>query len=213
MHKPVFAQISSILCLLVFATTTHAQIDEHKFEVGAVFTSITLTDFKQRVSPGFASGDSTVKGIGGRLAYNINNNFAIDGEGNFFPETKFGNDEFGQKMQGFVGVKAGIRKKWAGVFAKARPGVMWFGEFPSIGSCRSTSFGRSCGVAHDKYLALDFGGVVEFYPAQRAIIRVDVGDTIIRYRDRNPSAFSDAFDLKGGWESNFQISVGFGWRF
>lgn len=213
MHKSVFAQISSILCLMVFATTTHAQIDEHKFEIGAVFTAITLTDFKQRVSPGFATGDSTVKGLGGRLAYNVNNTFAIDGEVNFFPETKFGNEEFGQKVQGFVGVKAGVRNQWAGVFVKARPGVMWFGEFPSLGSCTSTSFGRRCGVAHDKNFALDFGGVVEFYPARRAIIRVDMGDTLIRFRDRNVGVFSNPVVLNGGFKNNFQISAGFGWRF
>lgn len=202
-----------VCCLLFLATTASAQIDDHKFEVGALFTSITLTDFRQRVAPGFDTGDSTMRGIGGRLAYNFNDNFAVDGEASFFPETAFSNEESGQKLQGFVGIKAGVRNRWAGVFAKARPGVMWFGEFPSRGRCSQTSFGQTCGVAHDKDFALDLGGVVEFYPAKRLIIRGDVGDTLVRYQDRIAGTLSGPIVVSGGFKSNFQVSIGVGWRF
>lgn len=213
MLKHTFTFIALLFCLLTFTTSTHAQIEDHKFEVGAVFTSITLTDFRERVLPGFATGDSTVKGIGGRLAYNFNDNFAIDGEASFFPEAHFGNDEIGQKMQGFVGVKAGVRNRWAGVFAKARPGVMWFGEFPSRGSCTPTDFGSVCGVTHDKNFALDLGGVVEFYPAKRVIIRGDIGNTLVRYQDRRFGTFGNPIVVEGGFKNNLQVSIGVGWRF
>jgi hypothetical protein len=203
----------SVIFIFVLSGVANAQIDEHKFEVGAVFTSITLSDFKSRAAPGFSTGDSTVKGLGGRLAYNLTENIAIDGEASFFPRTHFGNEEFGQKTQGFIGVKAGVRNKWGGVFAKARPGVMWFGEFASRGSCSGTSFGSVCGVAHEKNFAMDLGGVVEFYPAERAIIRVDVGDTIIRYPDRTIGTIGTPLVLNGGVKNNFQVSIGFGWRF
>lgn len=207
----MFKFIFALLSFFVLTIPTNAQITDQKFEVGGFFTSITLTDFKDRVSPGFATGDSTVNGIGGRLTYNFNENFAIDGEGSFFPSAHF-NEEVGQKTQAFVGVKAGVRNKWVGAFAKARPGVMWFGEFTSRGDCSPTSFGSVCGVDHEKDLALDLGGVVEFYPAERAIIRIDVGNTLLRYQDRTLGAFNPIV-LEGGFKSNFQVSLGFAWRF
>jgi hypothetical protein len=213
MLKHRSALIAVAVCLFAFGSTTQAQVDEHRFEVGGVFTSITLTDFRERVVPGFDSGDSTVNGIGGRFAYNLNENLAIDAEASFFPESVFGNEESGQKLQGVVGVKAGVRNRWAGVFAKARPGVMWFGEFPSRGSCTTTSFGSTCGVAHDKNFAMDLGGVIEFYPAKRAIIRADIGDTIIHYQDRTGGTFSNPILVSGAFKNNFQVSIGFGWRF
>lgn len=212
--------LRSALMLLISAITvvaisgkTKAQLDEDRFEVGGLFTSITLSDFKARTLPTINTGDTTVKGLGGRLAYNLTDNFAIDGEGSFFPEAHFGNDEFGQKLQGFVGLKAGVRNKRLGIFAKARPGVMWFGDFSSRGTCTGTTFGSSCTVSHEKDFAMDVGGVVEFYPAKRAIIRVDVGDTIIRYPQRTFGIFNSPSVLRAETKNNLQISLGVGWRF
>lgn len=210
------AMISLAAAAFFFSLTTpkvNAQLDEHRFEVGGVFTAITLTDFKARTLPTITTGDSTVRGVGGRLAYNLSDNFAIDAEGNFFPETHFGNDEFGQKLQGFIGLKAGVRNKRVGVFAKARPGVMWFGDFSSSGTCTGFTFGSSCTVSHEKDFALDVGGVVEFYPTKRAIIRADVGDTIVHYPQRTFGIFNNPTVLAQQTKNNLQISIGFGWRF
>ena len=207
-------RISLVLgTLLIMTGTTNAQVIDKKFEVGGVFTSITLSDFSAFTSPQSPIQDETVRGLGGRFAYNINEHFAIDAEGSFFPEAHFWNEGRGQKMQGFVGVKAGVRKQKVGVFAKARPGVMWFGEFPSRGSCSTTSFGSVCGVAHEKDFAMDLGGVLEFYPAERVIIRMDVGDTLIRYPDRNVVRGNVVTFFPAETKSNFQFSIGFGWRF
>ena len=212
MQREVFVLLTILVCLAA-TQDANAQVDEHKMEVGAVFTSITLTDFKDRTLPTFATGDSTVKGLGARFAYNLNQNFAIDAEGTFFPEAHFGSDEIGQKTQGFVGLKAGVRNKWVGVFAKARPGVMWFGEFPSRGSCVGTSFGTSCGVSHEKNFAMDLGAVVEFYPADRVIIRADISDTIIRYQEHVRGTLTTPVLIPAATKNNFQISLGVGWRF
>jgi Outer membrane protein beta-barrel domain len=208
--------VCGLLCafsLVVIYSEAQAQIDEYKMEVGALFTSVNLSDFKDRTSPTFESGDSTIKGVGARFAYNFNQNFAIDAEGTFFPSNHFGNDEIGQKMQGFVGLKAGVRNKWAGVFAKARPGVMWFGEFPSRGSCSGTTFGRVCGVSHEKDFAMDVGAIFEFYPSERLIVRADVGDTIIRYSEQVRGTLTIPVLVGAETKNNFQISLGVGWRF
>ena len=213
MLRTIARSFVAVFCLCFGSMVVHAQVSERKFEVGAVFTSITLDNFKARTSPGVATGDSTVKGLGGRLAYNFTDNIAVDAEGSFFPEAHFGNEEFGQKTQGFIGLKAGVRNKRAGAFAKARPGVMWFGEFPSQGTCTGTTFGSSCTVSHEKDFALDLGGIVEFYPAERVIIRADVGDTIIRFPRRTFGFFNNPSFIPAETKHNFQLSVGFGWRF
>src|SRR5258705_3253206 len=213
MLRTIARSFVAVFCLCLGSMVVHAQVSERKFEVGAVLTSITLDNFKARTSPGVAAGDSTVKGLGGRFAYNFTDNIAVDAEGSFFPETHFGNEEFGQKTQGFIGVKAGVRNNRVGAFAKARPGVMWFGEFPSRGTCTQTTLGSSCSVSHEKDFALDLGGVFEFYPAERMIIRADVGDTIIRFPERSFGLFNNPSSIPAETKHNFQVSIGFGWRF
>lgn len=214
MQRRILVGLMSLICLATTRGVVNAQIDERKMEVGAVFTSITLVNFKDRtLPPTVARGNATVRGLGARFAYNLNDHIAIDAEGSFFPESHFGNDELGQKMQGFVGIKAGGRTKWFGAFAKARPGVMWFGEFPSPGGCTGTSFGTSCGVTHEKDFAMDIGAVLEFYPTKRVIVRADVGDTIISYQDRLRGTLTTPVVLNAEVKNNFQISLGVGWRF
>ncbi len=214
MLKSIVRWCLVVFCFCAGSVVVNAQLSERKFEVGVVFTSITLDNFKARALPGIATGDSTIRGLGGRFAYNFTDNIAVDAEGSFFPETHFGNEEFGQKTQGFIGMKAGVRKKRIVAFAKARPGVMWFGEFPSRGTCTRTTFGSSCSVSHEKDFALDLGGIFEFYPAERVIIRADVGDTIIRFPQRSFGLFNNNSSfIPAETKHNFQVSVGFGWRF
>jgi hypothetical protein len=213
MRERIVAGLLIGVCLLVVSKTASAQVEEKPFEVGAVLTNITLTDFQRRLFPDTGVGNNVVSGLGGRLTYNFDKHFSIDAEGNFFPETHLMNEEFGQKLQGFIGIKAGVRNKRVGVFAKARPGVMWFGDFSSRGTCTGTNFGSSCTVSHEKDFAMDLGAVVEFYPADRAIIRADIGDTIIRYPMRTFGQFNNPSVLNAETKNNLQVSIGFGWRF
>jgi outer membrane protein with beta-barrel domain len=212
MHKFLMGLTAAVCFVVAGANPAIAQEEDHPFEVGGVYTIIQLTDFQSRIIPN-GVGDNTLSGLGGRFAYNINKHLSIDAEASFFPETHLLNEEFGQKMQGFVGLKAGIRKHRVGVFAKARPGVMWFGEFPSRGNCSATNFGSVCGVAHETDFAMDVGGVFEFYPVERLILRADLGDTIIKYPERVVTNFPTQVRVNGGWKNNLQLSFGMGWRF
>lgn len=175
-------------------------VDTHRAEVGVIYTGVNLEGFGE-----------TVNGLGGRFGYNFNRNLALDAEFSFFPETRLGNQQFGQKTQAFAGVRAGARTRYVGLFAKARPGVMFIGEVTSGFNCNGTSFGRTCRPSHNN-LALDAGGVLELYPSPRAIIRLDAGDTIVRIRNATagviggPAVTSDI-------THNFQFSLGFGYRF
>ena len=201
-----------VVCLVMLNVNANGQKPNRKFEVGGLVTVISLNDFPSRIFPG-SPGDSGVGGFGGRFSYNINDNFALDTEGSFFPKRQFDSEELGQKVQGFAGIKAGIRKKSFGVFAKARPGVMWFGDLPSIGDCDITSLTSICRISHDKNFALDLGGVIEFYPSDRLIIRGDIGDTLIRYQSRVVGPFTAPVVLSAATKNNLQLSFGVGWRF
>jgi len=60
---------------------------------------------------------------------------------------------------------------------------------------------------------MDLGGLVEFYPSERAIIRSNLGDTIIRFPQRMFGPFNNTSAIRAETKHNFQVSVGFGWRF
>ncbi|HEV3470222.1 MAG TPA: hypothetical protein VG148_12930 [Pyrinomonadaceae bacterium] len=191
-----------IALLLVTPAAARAQTDEYKYEVGAVFTAVGAEDL-----------EGASKGLGARFAYNLNEHFAVDAETAFFPSRHLGNSQTGQDAQGFVGVKAGARSKYVGLFAKARPGVMFIGESLAGFDCdRGGGFFRTCRPERS-HLALDAGVVTEFYPSSRTIVRLDLGDTIVRFRRAGRNVFDGTQVSSTDITHNFQASIGFGYRF
>jgi Outer membrane protein beta-barrel domain len=190
-----------VALLLAAPAAARAQTDEHKFEVGAVFTAV-----------GAESLDGAAKGLGARFAYNLNEHFAVDAETAFFPSDEFGNNLVGQNAQGFVGLKAGARSKYVGLFAKARPGVMFVGNSAAGFDCDRGAGFNVC-RREQNHLALDAGVVAEFYPSSRTIVRLDLGDTIVRFRRAGRNVFTGEQSGSADITHNFQASVGFGYRF
>jgi len=141
-----------------------------KYEVAVDFSSLTL------------QSGTTVPGLGGRFTFNLNKAIALEAAGYFF----HGNCDFcqgeltGRVTEGLYGVKAGKRfKKW-GLFAKARPGFMRFSKsavdtFPAAGG------GVFFQLHPRTVFAMDLGGVLEFYPSKKVMVRFDLGDTVLRY--------------------------------
>ena len=175
MKRTIFVVV--VICLVQLQALAQSE-ELPKFEVAGEFTTLEREAFSaRRTEPGF----------GGRFTYNLNEMFAIEGAGYFFPKRCFQCRNAGTITEGLAGVKVGKRfEKW-GVFAKARPGVISFSEgtfdivppvvgFPLIPIqfefSRVTTF------------AMDVGGVVEFYPTKRIVTRFDVGDTIIHFKRR-----------------------------
>lgn len=175
-------------------------VDTHKAEVGVLYTGVNLEGFGE-----------TVNGLGGRFGYNFNKHLALDAEFSFFPETHLGNRQFGQKTQAFAGIRAGARSRYVGLFAKARPGVMFIGEVTSGFNCSSNGLGQTCRPSHNNF-ALDAGGVLELYPSPRTIVRLDAGDTIVRIRNTTRGLLGSSTAVSDTTH-NFQFSVGFGYRF
>lgn len=140
------------------------------------------------------TGGSTSAGGGLRLTYNLMKYLALEGEMNLYPRRYFASSRY----QGQYGIKTGMRYERFGVFGKVRPG------FVNDGSRNNFS--------------MDLGGVLEFYPARRWIVRFDIGDTLVYRRSSylipiissNPAY---AIGIISGTTHNLQMGAGIGFRF
>ncbi len=231
---------SGLVLVLLFTfgfVTAQAQSDDEKFEVGGQFSVmrvptgvVTVTVFPCIVAPcpttiTNSEHRNTNYGFGGRFGYRASKYFTLEGEGNFFPHD--GVLDGGRKIQGFFGVKAGKRFEKVGVFAKARPGFVRYsrGDYREPGGPCIAVFPQPLGCFQAlgrTSFALDVGGVFEYYPTKRTIIRFDGGDTIVWLPARNIAAFQSnlaAFPnpvvvaAPAETRNHFQASVGFGYRF
>ena len=221
MNNSTFLAATLAAFTLIFSVGARAQSADapSKVEIGVQFSSVTIVPQWPNTGLGLAVGGSEISeaGFGGRFTFNLNRNFALEAEGNFFPHENFNEPAAGgQLTQGLFGLKAGKRFGKFGLFAKARPGfahvtkaiaqldtvVVDFNgtpiTFPIYGRRSKTHF------------SMDLGGVLEFYPSRKVLTRFDVGDTIIRYG--NGSFFPTGFAPTSRTSHNLQISAGIGFR-
>jgi hypothetical protein len=185
--RKMYIFVLAAVALLLTVPTQNAQAQSRsetpKVEVGAQYTLLRFSDF----------GTVTDNGVGGRIGYNLSDNFGLETEFNFFPQERlnFANSTSidSRRMQGLFGAKYGIRSEKFGIFGKLRPGFIRFGEGDITPGVSATEF------------ALDIGGVVELYPSRPVALRFDVGNTLIRYGARDFTS------------NNLQISTGIAVRF
>lgn len=197
------------------AQSNNTQSDElPKFEIGGHFSSLTL------------NSNTTEPGLGARFTYNVNDNLALEAEGNLFPhdarQRSFRNG--GRATQGLFGVKIGKRYERFGIFAKVRPGLISFtrGRFDIVGNNDEVTIPIEVRTERATHFALDVGGVLEFYPSRRIVTRFDFGDTIIRYGDTTINTINGPVGgpfvlvpvtIPGETRHNFQFMGGVGFRF
>jgi hypothetical protein len=204
-----------VLALLVSADSASAQEqDAPKLEIGVQYSSLSIN------LPGFG-GTEHAPGVGARVTYNLNDYFAVEAEGNIFPSvTQSDYTTGGDPQQMQFGVKAGKRWKRFGLFAKARPGFVSFGDTLTpvevqSGGVNLFRFDRE----RKTHFSTDVGGVLEFYPSRRMLVRFDAGDTIIRYGEHRelqnsfPSGATTIGSAPSKTEHNFQFTAGVGFRF
>jgi hypothetical protein len=218
--------VLSIVSLLSANIVVHAQSsDVPKFELGPQFTLLNVNQPRPIsscciiISPRF-SKSYWKTGIGVRMTYNFNEYVAADGAVNFFPDshvdTSFpGARPEGKIYQGQFGIKAGKRFEKVGIFAKARPGFTGYTEVSQLVKTLPIDF-DSFRVGRETYFSTDVGGVVEFYPSRNTVLRIDAGDTIIRYGTFRIPGFTLAqpvIERPAETRHNFQLITGFGFRF
>jgi opacity protein-like surface antigen len=227
--KRAFFCVSLILCLLSATQIALAQqaLDENPFEAGGHLPGIRLGQLVSKITgPDGITRDADqfnlgYTGIGGRFGYNFNRALSIEAEGNFFPHRNWNEVEHSRKAQFFAGFKAGIRSEKFGLFAKARPGLMYFSSIPWQESCIVSdttppppALPYTCVPQKQTNFAFDAGGVVEYYPSPRTIVRFDAGDTIVHFRAMGPTQYFDnSVFTPATTTHNFQCSLGFSIRF
>jgi hypothetical protein len=202
--------VVSFFVMCCAAICAQAQADESKMEVGVQFAAL-------RNGLGYWYDIASSMGGGGRLTFNLNQNIALEGEVNYFPNTGYYDVS---RWQGQFGVKSGVRLKQVGFFGKLRPGFMRASFDVPIYCIQAP-----CPPMRQRHtgFSLDVGGVVEFYPARRMTVRFDLGDTIVHRRlagavfPVNPLALPvnrlSIWALPKETTHNLQINAGIGFRF
>jgi hypothetical protein len=205
----------ALICLMVQLEALAQTPDPPRYELAAEFTTLNREKFNGvRVEPG----------VGARFTFNFNKNIAVEAAAHVsFNDDCSGCTSYGRYADLFAGIKAGKRFKSWGIFAKARPGSVNFGQqdFNIISTGTPGQF-RAEAKGRDN-LAADLGAVVEFYPSRRIVTRFDAGDTIIHFKRRTNSGF--VFDPATGsyilgpvttparTTHNFQFMASVGFRF
>jgi len=173
------------------------------WELGTQYTNVSLLVLKSGCDKACRVN---LSGTGFNFNYNFARVFAFDSVVNFLPSQQ-GTQGM---VQGLFGVKPGERWKHWGLFAKVRPGFLYYNEaWPGGGATTTGSLSR---------FVWDFGGVTEFYTRHNGTLRVDVGTTLVRYlSDRTDTrmarlggVISDQYYNNQG---NFQVSTGYVYRF
>lgn len=176
-----------LLLVFVVASLLAVPARAQDAAVGASYTLLSL------IYP-----DQIPNGFGGWLTWRF-----LDAGVNLFPED---HPIIGRQTQLFAGARAGFRVGGVGAYGRVRPGLIHFSErflAPDIGCVAIFPTPEACLIDATNF-ALDLGGTVEFLPTAGTVIRIDLGDTLIRF---------SRTELDPAWRHNFQFSAGGGVRF
>ena len=189
--------VVTLVALIVPATA----VAQDRFDAAAHIAVVRSSEF-----------DDTDTGVGGRFSWHPNALLGADAEMTVYPASFPNANGFSRsRIEGLFGATVGPRLAGVRPFARVRPGFVTFrGQavvciliFPPPLSCELAA-GRTV-------LALDVGGGAELFPTSRAVVRVDVGDRILKYPGpsfRGGRATQDSF-----YSHDFRLAAGVGVRF
>ena len=180
-----------------------------KWEFGPQFTTLIL---QRRTSLDALREEP---GFGGFFSYRLARFLYADSSVEFYPrESKsLGFQDGGRILQGLVGVKAGISRKYISIFGKIRPGLI--DATQTVNGFTTASGSTTFVTGGFLTFALDLGGVMEVYATKHTFVRIDVGDTHLYFQDKTISLPTGKPTLisGGSYQLTMQYSAGYGWRF
>ena len=197
--------LSCLVVVLIIPVGAWAQ-SEQRFELGVLGTYSFLREIGTRD----AGVGTEVAGFGGRFVYRANRFLDLESDLILLPGNPASS---GTHIEGLFGAKTGVRFEHLGFFVKARPGFMHFLRDPfGVGKPGADFFSHERASSTEP--VLDVGAVVEYY-TPGAILRFDLGQTIIRYGSRTviTSDFLPPMQAGGFTTSNWQGMFGVAWRF
>lgn len=170
------------------------------FELGTQYSNISLPVVSSTCSK--PACRKNLSGLGSTFGYNFTRAVAFDSTLNFIP----GQQGTKAMLEGLFGVRMGVRAEHVGVFAKIRPGFIYYENALTMqGASDQGSLTR---------FAADLGGIVEYYPKRNTTWRVDVGTTLVRYLTNKPDPHTSALGslLSPQYivtQGNFQMSTSY----
>jgi hypothetical protein len=187
--------VSVLACFLLLPPAGYAQ----ELQAGASYTLLSLS-YPDQIPQGFGgwvSWDRVDASADPSLTV------GLDAALNVFP-----NDHpiIGRQVQLVAGVRGGLRTDRLRALGRIRPGVVSFSErfiapdtvciaiFPPPEEC----------LVEEENFAVDVGLTFEWLASPRIVLRVDLGDTLIRFSREATDA---------SWTNNLQFAAGAGWRF
>ena len=150
-------------------------------------------------------------GVGAFASYAVLPYCDIEAVTGLFQVNKFHSPfEGGRTLETLAGLKLGRRGQRFGVFATIRGGVE-----TDTAAVLSGDFIAEKFVTHwAPHAALNFGGLLELYVRARGVIRLELGDTRLSYRDAMGT--TDGFPVTAPAQqatNSISTTMGFGWRF
>jgi hypothetical protein len=176
---------------------------EH-WEIGTQYSNVSLPVVSNTCSE--LACRKNLSGLGTNFTYNFTRGFGFDSTLNFIP----GQQGSKPMIEGLFGIRMGVRTEKFGVFAKVRPGFIYYeNAVPLQGETATGSLTR---------FAADVGGIVEYYPERNSTFRFDVGTTVVRYLTNRPdphvyelgTLMSPQYIVTQG---NFQVATSYVYRF
>jgi hypothetical protein len=192
-----------VTLMLAAAAPTSAQTGERRFQVGVQLTTVASGEF-----------DDTDTGFGGRVSWHPVGLVGVEAEVGLFPGDFAARPAFSRhRIEGLFGVTLGPRIGRLRPFARLRPGFVRFGEAPRPFACIAIfPPPLPCALAGGKTVSVtDLGGGAEWISG-RAILRLDVGDRLVRYP--GPAFTSDRTAHQDAFVSHdLRVAVGAGLAF
>jgi hypothetical protein len=124
------------------------------------------------------------RGGGAWVSWNFSRYFGVDATAYYLPhnDKTINYNDGGATLEGFAGIKAGIRRDHIGYFAKVRPGSIVFTNV--LDSLTEIPGGLLNTHSKSPNFALDTGAIVELYPSAHSVLRVEAGNASIFYSQR-----------------------------
>jgi hypothetical protein len=175
-----------------------------RWEFGAQYSNVSLPVLSNTCSE--LACRKNLSGLGVNFDYNFTRGIGFDSTLTFIP----GQQGTQPMMEGLFGVRLGARFEHFGVFAKIRPGFIYYEKaFPIQGETSTASLTR---------FAADLGGIVEYYPERNSTLRFDVGTTLVRYltNHTDPHVYELGTLLSPQYivtQGNFQVATSYVYRF
>ena len=190
--------VVAVLLLVIVSLPAAAQPNASRFQLGVGLAGAVSGEF-----------DSTDLGVGVRLSWYPTTLVGADADVSFYPQelAAFSSN----RVEGLFGVTIGPRIGRLRPFAKLRTGLVAFREASEPLACILIfAPPLTCRLgAGTTVFALDLGGGIEWFPAGRTSLRVDVGDRLVRYPgpalDGNAMAREAAF-----FSHDFRFGIGIG---